>query len=130
MRNAKKNYMIGAVLIVAAFLFIYIFVKPLMMADFRGQQVPVYSMSALVLSFSLKCLAVVGLYFILRGLMVTYPSTLGSGKMLNKICIIFLILLIFLNIMELALQGIFSQEVLKDRVENYENPLQEGSNFN
>ncbi len=112
----------GSVIILVAIVLHLLLIHPFDTAEFRGEQVELYSISALVISFLLKCVVVFGLYFYLRAASLKWPNIVGKGKLGYKSLIAFLFLLIFLNLTELALKGIFTQEVLKERIEEYEHP--------
>ncbi len=123
MKSRSLRYFgMGVGIILICTLAIFLFIKPLMVADFRGEPVEVYSLSALIVSFFLKTISVLGLYYILRGFMIRYPQTIGRGTLIYKVAIVFLFFVIFVNMMELALKGIFSEDALRDEVENYQNP--------
>ncbi len=108
-------------MVVAVFLHLLL-IHPLDTAMFHGDTVEIYSISALLGAFFLKCVIVFGLYFYLKAAALKWPDVMGKGHLLYKVAVAFLFLLIFLNVTELALKGIFTQEVLEERAEEYENP--------
>ncbi len=117
-----RNLLLGTVIILVSIVLHLLLIHPLSEEIFRGEPVQMYSISALMFSFALKCLVVLGLYYYLRAASIKWPKTLGAGKLLYKSAIAFLFLLVFLNLTEFALKGVFTQEVLEQRVEEYQNP--------
>ncbi len=118
----RLNLIIGTLIIVLGVVSHLLLIHPMDTAMFHGEEVEIYSISALLGSFLLKCLVVYGLYYYLKAAALKCPDVIGKGRLLYKVAIAFLFLLFFLNVTELALKGIFTEEVLGMRIEDYENP--------
>ncbi len=118
----RQNLIIGTLLIAVAVVLHVLLIHPMQEGVFRGEEVEVYSISALIFSFLLKCLIVIGLYYYIRAASLQWPRLLGGGTLMYKISWAFLMLLVFLNLCELVLKGIYTQEELRDEVEQYQNP--------
>lgn len=120
-RNQSTYLLAFGVMIIAVVLHL-LFIHPIGQASYHGETVDVYSISALAFSLGFKLLFLVGMFILLRALSNSYPKFLSNDKLLYKVLFIFLFVLLFLMVMEFALKGIFTDEVISQRVEMYENP--------